>query len=216
MRNSEIPKPWPEVLAAFADNELDPTTAAEVARRLPLDLQARQELADQAFWSPENRDLWHRLKPPEVRPVQWAMVWRLIDQGVSAAQGNVIRRPHSTWWRRWMFGALVAASASAAATVMAFCLPQPPCTTRPAHVNSPADEVFSIIDPAHVAIWSVHDADVPQILAGTLTMADDLPLIQQRNVRLHADTTNWESFTETNDQEDKDAPLILAPRVRSR
>ena len=68
----DAPKPWPDVLAAYADGELVPADQAEVERRLCTDPTARSELDGQRQLCPENWRLWQGAEPPMPADDTWA------------------------------------------------------------------------------------------------------------------------------------------------
>ena len=67
-----LPGAWPDILAAYADGELDCDDRAAVEHRLAADPRAREELRAQRKLSPENWRLWQRVEPPLPDEEAWA------------------------------------------------------------------------------------------------------------------------------------------------
>lgn len=210
---------WPEILAAYADGELDPETAQAVRRRLSVDPAAQRALEAQAAFSPSHRVAWRVVEPQLPEPAQWSAVWREIERGVSS--GPVIRRaPHrAKWFRRGLMGVLLAVPATVvAAVVMAVCVPQlvPPVNEQGPAPGHAVVEMFAVADPTDVNLLSVRDADLPQFVVGVPPVSSDLPLISNRNVRLQEIPNEWDLNLDSSKPEDDHAPLILMPSLRSR
>ncbi len=64
----------PELLAAYADGELDDAAAAAVERWLAADPAAREALAAQTALSRDNDELWAAAEPAPPCPAEWARV----------------------------------------------------------------------------------------------------------------------------------------------
>jgi hypothetical protein len=214
MKKSNESRTWPEILAAYVDGELDESTAAEVANRLQFNSAFGPTLEGQAALSPKNHDFWRRVEPPSVHPLQWAKVWQTIDQRVAIERNKVLWR-RSRWFRRGLLGAVLAVTASAAASMMAFGVSHPTCSHRP-QVSEPTTEVFAVIDPAQINILSAKDDDLPRIHVHNAIIVDDLPLISRRHVRLEPGNMEWDDVSDTSDDGNHNAPMILVPRDRSR
>src|SRR5947199_9164645 len=73
--------PRPELLAAYADGELDPETRARVERWLAEHPEARDQLRAQRDLSPENWHLWQNAEPPAPSEDTWAAVRQSVEDG---------------------------------------------------------------------------------------------------------------------------------------
>jgi hypothetical protein len=103
----------PELLAAYADGELDADTRAAVEGWLAAHPEARAALAAQREFSPANGLLWESAAPPEPSAAAWAAVRRGIGDrldGPAPARGRL----------RWVVGGLAAAAVAASAAWLAF------------------------------------------------------------------------------------------------
>lgn len=219
MNRNRMDEFWPEILAAYADGELDPRTAQAVRKRLSVDPTARRALEAQVAFSPSHRAAWQVVEPDLPEPEQWSAVWRQIERSVSSGPGIDRSRRGTTWFRRGLMGVLLAVPTTVvAAAVMAVCVPQ---LAPPGKEQGPAPapavvEVFAVADPTDVNLLSVRDADLPQFVVGVPPVFSDLPLISNRNVRLEEIPNEWELNVDSSKPEDDHAPLILMPSLRSR
>jgi hypothetical protein len=171
--SDELP---PELLAAYADGELDESMRAAVERWLAAHPEARAELEDQRELSPANAELWDRAEPPEPSAVAWASVRRGIAGELAAAGRD---RPGRGRLRvaALAFGGLAAAGAAAAAVWLAFGPVAPPAavdTPAPVEVVKTPPEVAPAPRPVRPA--------PPRTVAGfaVLPMADDDDVILER------------------------------------
>jgi len=71
---ADLPGPWPDVLAAYADGELDERGRAAVERWLAANPAARACVDAQRGLSPENWRLWRDAAPPRPGPAAWDAV----------------------------------------------------------------------------------------------------------------------------------------------
>ena len=123
----------PELLAAYADGELDADARAAVERWLADHPEARAELDAQREFSPANGPLWESAEPPEPPPAAWAVVRGGIGDRLAGAgrpRGRAVG---------WVAGGLAAAVAASAAW-LALAPVTPPETgdvTRAAVVPAP-------------------------------------------------------------------------------
>ena len=106
------PDPVPrEMLAAYADGELDAADRAAVEQWLAAHPEALPELQAQRELSPANAGLWERAEPPEPSPTAWANVRRAIADALSSPAN-----PARLRWRAaaWSLGGLAVAGVAAA------------------------------------------------------------------------------------------------------
>ena len=111
----DAPKPWPDVLAAYADGELGPAEQAEVERRLNADPSARAAVDGQRQLSPENWRLWQGAEPPMPTDDTWATVGESVAAALQAPRGPA----HGARWARAGLWLGVAVGTAVAASVLA-------------------------------------------------------------------------------------------------
>jgi anti-sigma factor RsiW len=127
----ELPGPWPDVLAASVDGELDAPDHAAVERWLAAHPRALAELRAQQQLSPDNWPLWQQVEPPLPTEATWAAVRELVADAVHSPV-TPAAPAEPGWWRRtgFYFGggvaALVAASLLFALIGHLFFPPPPP------------------------------------------------------------------------------------------
>lgn len=76
---TDLPGPWPDVLAAYADGELDPSARAVVEQWLASNPVARDELRTQRQLSPDNWRLWQKTEPQLPSEAAWSAVLESIS-----------------------------------------------------------------------------------------------------------------------------------------
>jgi anti-sigma factor RsiW len=169
------PELSPELLAAYADGELDAEARDAVARWLANHAAARAELEAQRELGPANAGLWERAEPPEPSEEAWATVGR----GIKAALHPLAPGPGR--WRKpaaWTAGGLVAAAVAAAvAWVVLAPAEQPPRSPR-----GPGQLVKRLPRPPVASPPHMVSAAEPDPLAGfaVLPVADDEDVILAR------------------------------------
>jgi hypothetical protein len=129
--DSPTPDPFPrELLAAYADGELDAEGRARVERWLADHPEALPELRAQRELSPANAGLWERAEPPEPTPGGWEAVRRGIADALDPSHPSPPTRGR---WRNaaWVLGGVVAAGVAAAVAWVAFG-PDAPAPQAPA------------------------------------------------------------------------------------
>lgn len=108
---------WPDVLAAYADGELDPCARAAVARWLASHPHSAAELLAQQQLSPENWRLWQHAEPPLPTEDTWATILDAVAVAATAPATPAAKR-EANWWRRT--GAYFAGGVAAAVAVVGF------------------------------------------------------------------------------------------------
>lgn len=130
-----MPENFPfELLAAYADGELDADTAAAVDRWLADHPEALPCLNAQREFSPMNAGLWEYAAAPEPSAASWDAVRRNIEIGLNkpAAPARADRRLTA-----WLLGGVAAAALAASVAWFAFGpVPQP-------GVGKPVSEVIA-------------------------------------------------------------------------
>jgi anti-sigma factor RsiW len=97
---ADPPGPWPDVLAAYADGELDDATRAAVERWLAAHPRARGCVDAQREFSPENWRLWCAAQPPRPCPGTWDAVRDGITAGLALPRLAEPAPAKGVWRRR--------------------------------------------------------------------------------------------------------------------
>ncbi len=88
----------PEILAAYADGELEAGTHAAVERWLADNPEARASLNTQREFGPGNADLWQRAEIPAPSAASWAIVRHGIESGLNPPTPKPAIRYRSALW----------------------------------------------------------------------------------------------------------------------
>src|SRR5262245_54407800 len=75
-------RPFPELLAAYADGELDAAARAQVEAWLAAHPEARAELEAQRRLSRRNQKLWHASAGPSPSEASWARVLNRVQSAL--------------------------------------------------------------------------------------------------------------------------------------
>ncbi len=94
---ADLPGPWPDVLAAYADGELDETARGAVESWLAENPTAHGCIRAQQAVSPENWRLWRDAEPPPPCPAAWERVRDGIVRGLKVMAEPA---PTPSAWRR--------------------------------------------------------------------------------------------------------------------
>jgi hypothetical protein len=200
---------YPELLAAYADGELNPTDRAAVESWLADHPTAFQLLEAQLRLSRTNRRLWHAASCPSPGEGGWARVFGrvqdVLDSPPSPAAAPPVRR------RRWRI--LLSTMSTAAAAAIALYLSMPGRVPGPSSTNvENTGEALVLATAADVDIISMDDRDTANLVVGippltgnvVLAAADDVKL---KNVQKDADGM----MPKVQMNETGLAPMIIAP-----
>lgn len=192
----DLPGPWPDVLAAYADGELDAPARAAVERWLAAHPRALAELCAQKQLSPDNWTLWQQAEPPLPTEATWAAVRELVADAVHSPVMPA-GPPEPRWWRRTGFyfsggvAALVAACLLFALVGHLLFPPEPPAfefaDTTP---QAPADDPLAGL--AVLPMATADDVDIHRVAGsgggwlpvGEPPLAGPLALAGEEDVQL--------------------------------
>src|SRR5436190_5975510 len=89
-------RPFPEILAAYADGELDAAGRARVETWLARHPEAAADLDAQREWSRRNRRLWQSAAGPQPSDARWSRLFSSIQQALTAPPAQpLVRRWYS-------------------------------------------------------------------------------------------------------------------------
>jgi hypothetical protein len=151
-----------ELLAAYADGELDAETRARVERWLADHPDTRDEVKAQRDLSPANAALWERAEPPEPSEREWRACLRAVECRLEAPA--VPRR-----WRAgvWVLAGVATAGVAAAVAWVAF---------GPVNRPAPADQP----KPAEL-VRDLPRAPLPRAVTGSDDPLADIPVLVVAN-----------------------------------
>jgi anti-sigma factor RsiW len=211
--DDSTPRSWQQLLAAYADGELDAATRERVRNWLDEHPPAHARIEEQWSLSAGNRPFWEMIAPPEPDAATWARVWNRIEAGLEPPTPAPRRRLRGPWWRRGLAVALLALpGAAAAAAAVVACLPSPPAPVASAPADDfGADDVFQVAAAGDVEILSIRDADVPQLVVGEPPFNSAMTLAGARDFQLKAMRPASDGMVPEVNMGGSDAPLIHAP-----
>jgi anti-sigma factor RsiW len=225
---ADPPEPWPDVLAAYADGELDEVRRAAVERWLAAHPEARGCVRAQRELSPENWRLWRDAEPPCPGPC----AWDAVQDGIAAAlrRGAVAEPAVSRGgWRRRAGGGLVAtvaglsAFAASLALFGAWFLPPAPQRVVERSARVPYDDplagfaVLPIASDAEVDVRRVNDAGAGGWLpVGGMPLSGPLTLATADDVDVEGAEEHpaWQGGTPRVTRDPADAPVLFPDRNR--
>jgi hypothetical protein len=116
-----------ELLAAYADGELDADGRALVERELADHPEARDDLRAQRELSATNTVLWEAAGPPEPTSAAWGVVRREIEAELNSPEPQTVDRSRGLRVAGWLTAGLTMSAAAAAALWLSFAstVPQP-------------------------------------------------------------------------------------------
>jgi hypothetical protein len=198
-----------QLLAGYADGELDQATRARVEAWLTESPAAREALTAQRRFSRHNRPLWRAAAAPAVSEGSWDRLLGRVQAALDAPTpaASPIQR------RRWKY--LVPAVSTAAAAAVALFLARAgngPMPTPPAGPVT-LEEAFAVATPADVDILSLDGGDTGLIVVGVPPLPGTIVLASVDDVKLRQvrkdPTDGMMPKVQMNDT--AVAPMIVAP-----
>jgi hypothetical protein len=169
-----------ELLAAYADGELDDESRAQVEQWLAEHPEALAELEAQRQLSPTNVPLWERAEPTEPSSAVWAAVRNEIEEELDAA--TPLPLPGKRWRiALWTIGGLAAGVAAAVAwVVFTPNAPQPLPGKLP--MNFEVVKLPAVSSPELAPLPRMVESVPPTLIDGmaVLPMATDADVILER------------------------------------
>ena len=216
----------PELLAAYADGELDAAARERVERWLADHPEAREQLQAQRELSPENWRLWQSAEPPAPSEAAWAAVRGSVEGEVCNPPAEDAGPGRRKRLGLWAAGG-VAAAAAVAVAWWAVRNPAAPPVPNP-EPPRPVPEVVRGAEPAQaevaalpiasdddVELLRVPGGAVGWLLAGTHPLPDVLVLAGPDDVELgDLDPDEWPDGGPKMITGPGDAPMIFTTKGR--
>jgi hypothetical protein len=205
---------WQQLLAAYADDQLDEATRCRVRSWIDAHQSARRELDGQFAFSQRRAQLWNDLQATQPSDAAWAGVWERIEFSLESPRTEVKPRQRRRWLRRGIISGLLVAPCSAA---VALCLTGPaPVTTVEQAVDEPTPEVFQVAAADDVEILSVRDSDAASLLVGQPPLCGKMTLAARGDVKFEfVGASGNAASSEVQMDGPTDAPLVHAPKMRT-
>jgi anti-sigma factor RsiW len=228
----DLPGPWPDLLAAYADGELDAATRAVVERWLAAHPGACREVRDQRQLSPENWALWQQAEPPLPTEATWAKVRDAVANAVLPAATPAPRREWNWWARNSIY--FTGGVAAAVAAMLLLCVLGPVLAPPPKHpvpVDQKLQELAEQTPPADplaeypvLPVATADDVDIRRVagdtggwlVVGELPLAGPVVLATEDDVALEEAEPHpaWPTGTPRMTTGRGDAPMIFAATPR--
>jgi hypothetical protein len=200
---------FPELLAAYADGELDPAGRARVEAWLADHPDARDALTGQQRLSRHNRKLWKASAPLSPSEGSWARVFGRVQDVLDAPVRPARSAPPRS--RRWLRRAVAVLSTAAAAAVALYLTnPGPAPVTLPG--PPPAVEPLAAATDADIDIISLDDRDAAALVVGKPPLSGTVVLAAHGDVTLKGLQKADDGMLPKAPMNDPGAaPMIIAP-----
>jgi hypothetical protein len=172
-------RPFPELLAAYADGELDAAGRARVEAWLADHPEARVELENQRTLSRTNSELWQSIAPASPGERRWSRLFNRVHTALRnrpATPEPTLRSPG------FRYGAAILATAAAALFAIGLFRPgeQAPVISSP-NVDETA---LVMADANDIDIQSIQDADTELLVVGLPPLTGQLVLASAGEIQL--------------------------------
>jgi hypothetical protein len=207
--NDAYDRSFPELLAAYADGELDAAGRAHVEAWLAEHPDAQTTLAVQFRLSRQNRKLWKASAPLAPSEGNWARVFGRVQDVLDSPVRPAQPRPNR---RRLRY--VAAALATAAALVAALYLTAPKPVPGPDNVAPPraADDALALAGESDISIISIDDRDVGALVVGKSPLSGPVVLAAIGDVDLKGIQKAEDGMLPTAKMNEAGlAPMIVAP-----
>jgi hypothetical protein len=171
-------RPFPQLLAAYVDGELDEAGRARVEAFLADHPEARADLDELKRLSRGNRKLWQASAGPSPSEASWARLFARVQQALTApprpAAAGTAPAPAAA--RPPRVRRLPALLAAAAFVLLAFALlrPNAPTDTRPV---PDVEEPWAVATADDVDIVSIRGADTDLLVIGRPPLPADTQIV---------------------------------------
>jgi hypothetical protein len=209
---------WHQLLAAYADGELDEATRVLVEHKLRGGADAANELDTQRRFSPTNKAFWNAMRPANPSEQQWNDLHSRIAESVhSDAAVGPTRVRRSRWLRRGLLATIVAAvpAATAAAVTLIVVLGRHPATPvhGPGSTDDGADAIVTTL-PEDIDIQSMRPADARHLVVGQPPYPDEVTLVAVTDIQLDGVLPSRDGTMPEVSLVGDGPPIMFSPRPR--
>jgi hypothetical protein len=172
-------RPFPELLAAYADGELDTDGRVRVEAWLAKHPEARLELENQRTLSRTNGELWRSSAPAPPGERSWSRLFVRVHTALKNRPATPERTLRSS---RFRYGAAILAAAAAVLFAIGLFRPGEPVPVVP----SPGDgeTVLVMADATDVDVQSIQDADTELLVVGQPPLIGQVVLASAGDIQL--------------------------------
>ncbi len=195
-------RPPPELLAAYADGELDSATRARIDAWLNQHPEARAELEAQQRLSRHNQRLWRASAGPSPSEASWLRLFARVQTALAAPpQPAPARRP------RLLRFAIPAVTAAA---VLAVLVLRPPID-HPPQPAPPGEEPLVVAADADIEIVSIREADTERLVVGKPPLTGPVVLASSAEVVMEKMAQDANGQKARMMQAEANTPMVVAP-----
>jgi hypothetical protein len=200
---------FPELLAAYADGELDAAGRAHVEAWLTKHPEAQAIVEDQRYLSRRNRKLWKASGPIAPNEAAWAGVFGRVQDVLDAPITPASAAPSRRRFVRYTVAALATAVAIGVALYLNPSNPGPGLVTAP----SPAPvEPLALATTSDIDIVSIDDRDTGALVVGRPPLTGTIVLAAVGDVDLKGIQKEPDGMVPKSKMNDAGAaPMIIAP-----
>jgi hypothetical protein len=200
-RNRSNERPFPELLAAYADGELDAAGRARVEAWLVDHPEARTALEAQRKLSRRNHRLWQSSAGPAPGEASWSRLFARVHQALSAPP-PATRRTHR-------FPYLVPLAA-AAAVLLTVTLLKPTLPTDP-RSGLPVEDAWVMAGDDDIEIVGILDADADRLVVGRPPLTGQIVLASVNDVTFVNVAEDTDGMKPQMPPPGATVPMVVAP-----
>jgi anti-sigma factor RsiW len=199
---------FPELLAAYADGELDPAERARVEAWLVDHPEAHATLDAQQKLSRHNRRLWQADSSRAPSEVSWSRLFSRIHQALATPPQQSVNGPATA--RRPYRAPVLAIVSTAAAALLAVTLLRP--TTPPGPpVGLPEEDAWAVATDDDVEIVGIQDGDTNRLVVGRPPLTGPIVLVSTNDVVFDKVVEDTDGMMPQMPPPGASVPMIVAP-----
>jgi hypothetical protein len=197
-------RPFPEILAAYVDGELDAAGRARVEAWLAQHPEAAAELEAQREWSRRNRRLWLSSAGPQPSDASWSRLFTRLQHALATPPARpIVHR----WYSR---GRAAAVMATAAAVLLAVVLLRPTSPPDPS-AGLPLEDAWAVATDDDIDIVGIQDADTGFLVVGRPPLTGPIVLVSMNDVAIEKAMEDTDGMKPQMPRPGASVPMIVAP-----
>jgi anti-sigma factor RsiW len=200
-------RPFPELLAAYVDGELDPAGRARVEAWLADHPAALAKLEAQHKLSRRNRRLWQASTAPAPSEASWSRLYSRMQKAL-AAPPRPVGAPAAAQRPRGFRILAVVSTAAAALLAVALIRPDLPPSTP---TSLPADEAWAVASDDDIEIVGIQDSDTDRLVVGRPPLTGPIVLASVSDVVFDKVAPDTDGMMPQMPPPGASVPMIVAP-----